>query len=394
MPTLKKAKNRSGKEIENLLRAEETGIYYVKKTKTGKKILFKTTGTDNLTLAIEIRDNMIADWLNDKPLKRAVHGTDIIVEDSVTVEQLCDKFLEDRRISVNHDDPEFRISYKTFQKDKTETNFIKETFGTLPIASVTTKWWTNWYKVEAKKLSRGVRETKRYMSLIFKFAVQTGLLDNEPQFPLPPKRKEKAKGIFTDEEIGKLYGVSDPNVRLLVHLCIENGLRSFEAKRMRWDHIYFSSAQVAEASIENESPKKPSRRIRLSESSTNALRDHKAIQEKAGVNSPWVFPREDDPQLYKGDTFWSKHWNSSMEEVQLPAEKTSYWMRHTYITKAIHEEKKHTQDVSLNVGASETILKNHYAHGNIIHTQGMESVGSRIADLGRKAQKKNKESVK
>lgn len=385
------AKTRKGEKLQNIYVNRETGIYYVNIYREGKR-LFKSLDTSVQDLAVDKSRIMIAEWIKggmEKP-KPGIH----VDAEGLTVGTLCDAFAESRRKGARlPDGHKYKVSKGTLKNSLYAASHIKGLFGHMLVESITEPWWNAWYKKEGQELETDLDRVKRHLTQIFNFGLSDGKIKTTPKFMTPKSNQDDndhSREVFSDDEIRLLYRIKDPVILLLVRLCLENGLRPFEAKRLKWANVDIKNKTL---NIANGIKTKPSRHIYMTATTAEALA---AYKETSG-NSKWLFPRSDDAKLHCDDTFWFKRWNHAIAEVnkevaeahkgkgqpvQIGEEKTAYWMRHTFITRAIHVDKKPTQDVSQHCGVSEATLKKHYCHGKLAHIVGMPSTGDSFAKLG------------
>lgn len=388
---------------ENLIRDQATGIIYVKKYKAGRT-LFRSTGTDKIPLAKSERDRLISEWLQGNPIPKANQPKALSGE--MTMAELCDLFMaamKDRHaqgpVKPNGEKNEYYRPDLTLKKDVSETNFIRKTFGEKRLSEITTPFWENWLETESPKLTRGVTECRRYLSFLFRFAVKKGYISGRPEFPLPPKADpDKSRDIFTKEEIARLFQSKNLIFKLQVSLML-GGVRPFEYMRLPWQRVTEEKGYTW-IDIQNQSPKKPSRRIALAPDTAKLLREYK----KVAPDSPWLFPQRDNPAKFASDTWRILLFREAIAELNSTAKKdkapiidpkkTAYWLRHSFYTYGTHELNQNITHLSTIGGTSEETIRRFYLshQGGKMVTDTVDAIGKGFAGMVRARGKKTKKA--
>ena len=398
MSKWEKARDSKGQEIDSLLRDVASGIYYVKKFKAGRT-LFRSTGTDNLTLAKDIKIKLLAEFLEGKvvPTKAQRQAEEMGQPPSgKTFSALADEFYE-HRVSMNRQPvgTKLHVSKRTLEKDRTELNAVRKLFGNLPVTELTVPYWENWCEKEASKIGRKTQEIRRYLTLLLTFASKRGLIQGVPKLSVIERVDLAAtsRNVFTEEEMRRLYQIDDPAVKLQVVFMYECGMRSFEAMRLTWNRIRVKKG-ITFIDIQNNNPKKPSREIVATETAAKLLTAWKKI----APPSEWVFPSS-----YEGGTHITSDqriadWERAIKRLNatakkgdtiIPAHKTMYWIRHTFYTQAILEDGHNISLVSALGGTSIQTIMRHYTHNRGEHLIALQKErASKIAERTAKKQRK------
>jgi integrase len=105
-------------------------------------------------------------------------------------------------------------------------------------------------RLDVELVARGVTpSTRRQMhavlrSVLFKHAVESGLLTEAPRFPKLPKAGRKIVRALTQEEFARIEQKACPAHRLAFLLAAHAGLRAGEIRGLRWKDVDLKSGHI------------------------------------------------------------------------------------------------------------------------------------------------------
>lgn len=345
-----------------LIRHNPSGIYYVRKFKDGKR-LTATTGTDKLTRARTIRDEMLAEWISGKApdRKKRIH-------------QVCDELeLVLEKEFANGDRRK-----RTFDHDKTYLPIIKKYFGNYQASEIDEKFWADWVRDTGRSLNRTLNDIAKYLSKVLTHAYQQKYINRKPSISNPDKQK-KIELIYENDEIERFIDNAEPDLKDLILIGAECGLRPHENHGLKWEWISFERNRVIITIPESYSKTKKARSLEASENAAVCLR--RRYLKQVG---PYVFPSPKDPLKPISSSHLRKLWGRMKKNAGITAKIKFHWLRHSFFTKALLDAQEPIQKVAEYGGNSPAILMDRYLKNDPARTRSVAgavklNIGEKLA---------------
>lgn len=305
----------------NLVRHLPSGIYYARKYKAGKGRLFKTTGETRKGPAQTIADVMVAEWIGGKRLTGRRYR----------VEDLCDLLLEEletverRKRTRDRDREMLRAESKG-----RSAGVLRREFGGWWVDEIDERTWWDWTRGRGVKTGRRLGDIGKYLSKLLTFAFERQIIPRKPKIRNPdPPRTEKP--TYTIAQIVGFVEKADPELRDLIVIAAESGVRPHEVSELRWEWVAISRQAVVLAFPETFTKTKKARAIRLSAAAAAVVRR----RWKAKGKGPYVFPAPKDPFKPLSDVMRSRLWRRMLARSGLDEGPRFHWLRHTWFTQAL-----------------------------------------------------------
>lgn len=318
-----------------------TRAYYVRKFKAGRGSLFKSTGETTLTRARLVRDELIASFEGRMGAGRRVRIAEA-VEDLRG--QLEKEFLAGRR------------RRRTWDHDRTYLPIITKLFGSFYADEIDESSWNTW-ALEFKG-RRDLFDIAKYLSKVLTFAYARRAIPHKPRIRAPKSAERKIE-IYSDADIRTFAENATPDLRDLIILAVECGLRPHENRELRWEWITFRDG-VAVISLPASFTK--TARGRSLEAGPNASQVLlRRFEKRSGL---WVFPAPTDLRRPISDVQLSKLWRRMLKKAGLRPGPKFHFLRHTFYTRALLDAQVPVQLVSEYGGTSIVTLQKHYLRGD------------------------------
>lgn len=345
----------------NLVLHRPSGIFYARKFKAGKGRFFQSTGLTKKGLAQTKADVMIAEWMGGKNQagKR------------IRMERVIDELDEILEAEAHQRDEHGRVLRRKRTRDKDRTYFpiIKKHFGDLFPDEIDEAYWKRWVLTDGRKLNRTLGDIAKYLSKVLTYAFERKLIGRKPRIKNPDPRK-KTVHTYTPEQIRMFWQHANQDMKDMIVVGGEAGIRPHENKGLRWDWITLPAKGQAKVRIPDDFEKRGiGREIILSKNATEVLRR----RWKTG-KGPFVFPSPSDPTKPISDTRHSRYWRKAVMAVNeklieqglkpFPIGRKGgvkfHWLRHTFGSILLLEQKRALPEAAAYMGNSPKILFDRY----------------------------------
>lgn len=360
---------------QNMIRHIPSGVYYARKSRKGKGRFQKSTGETRKAKAQAIADAMIAEWIHGKKKH----------DRTATVSEILDDL--DTKLENEHKAGERAV--ETRKHDGDYLPIIKEYFGDVPLADLDEAWWENWVLTRGRKLNRTLGDIAKYVSKVLTYALQQKLIDRKPEIRNPDPQK-KGVTTYTQQQIALFWEHGHPDLKDLIVIGGEAGLRPHENRELPWEWVTLPRAGgLAKIKIPDWFEKRrKGREIILSSAATAVLR--KRHKERVG---PFVFSAPKNPNTFLSKGQLSRYWRRSIMAINVKLIKKGldplpvggkdglrfHWLRHTFFTRALLEAGKELPKVAAYGGNSPRVLFDRYMSKDANRTADM--AGSVTLDL-------------
>ena len=134
---------------------------------------------------------------------------------------------------------ELTHSYKTVLSQKTSYNELNKFFHDMPITELTKDKIMGFIQFRLRTSSYAAIRDIQYLSSAFNWGIQKNYLENNQCVGIKrPRLPEKQPIYFTNEEFNKLLEVIDnEDIKDVVLLAVNTGLRQMELLKLRWEQI-------------------------------------------------------------------------------------------------------------------------------------------------------------
>jgi integrase len=332
---------------ENLRRERTTGTLYVHKYKAGRGRLMESTRTKSLSRARAYADTRISDWLT---------GSRGALSRVPSVSDVCRELKAYLRKEVEAEDRRPR----TWEQDQTYLELLRRYFGHVRISEIDEDWWDTWVQFEGRRKNRTLFDVAKYLSKVLTFAHRKKYITRKPTIRNPDAKHKKVDRILSRDALKELREAADPVSALYLVLCYECGLRTSEARCMRWDWLDESDEGLVLTLPESFVKANP-RSLVVSDTAAKLLR-----YRRADSRSPWVFPgvtgTKPETMVQACRRFKKLTARVGVKGVTL------YSLRHAFFTRCLLELSLPIQAVSEYGGTSIKTLQKHYLHGSAQRT--------------------------
>lgn len=381
----------NGKEEPYLQRHTVSGIYYVRRSISGKSPLFESTKTDVLKDAKRIRDELIAEYTTGtkRPGK------------ALTVAEVADQMLKVLEGETRTPDANGRMmrSERTYEKDCDMVPIIKRYFGTMAIDKVTPIFWKDWRIENQSKITQNIFDLGKYLSKVMTFAAERSIIPGRVKIDIPNLDAKKKKHVYTDEQIRALLENADPLLFDMIVYNAPTGSRPEEVLALHWEFVHFQKDGRVLIDLPAWFTKTAKgRRFYVNAKAADMLRRRHKVRDP---RTKYVFPAPKDPLEHCSRKHENRMFRRACEAAGLPDTMTFHHLRHTMYTRTLMEAKLPVQHVSLYGGTSIRTLQKNYLQskpedtamvGEVIDLDLPESVNSQAATTDCK--KRREKSVK
>lgn len=359
----------NGKEEPYLLRHVASGVYYVRKFKSGRGELFKSTGETGITAARGVRDALIAEFetgVRSPGRKRTVAE---VADELFRVLALEAQTVENGRVLRRK---------RTHDKDKSMMPVIKDLFGNVRVEDIDETWWKAWRRKEGRTLERTLFDVAKYLSKVMTFALEQKYIQRQVRIEIPDTATGK-QTIYTDEQVALFYRHACPTLRDLITIEATCGTRVDEARCLRWEWIDLQRGGGVVVNLPAEFTKTgKARSFKLGPQAEDVIRR----RHKARVpGSPWVFPGVKKPEDVLTDVQVSRLWRRMLKRAGIAPGPKLRWLRHTFYNKALLDARMPVTHVSQYGGTSIATLQKNYLKNDAERTKHVgEAVTLKLVD--------------
>lgn len=332
---------------DNLILHIPSGMYYVRKFRAGKGRLFKTTGEIRKGHAQSKANDMISEWLYGKNRLTTY----------APISEVCDKLL----LVLEQDFYDGKRAKKTWEHDRVYLKQVKALFGKMLIAELDETFLDNWTRTTGRKTGKTLGCLFKYISKMLAYAHLHKLIDRKPRIK-DPDPKAADVSIYTSEQIQALLAAADPEMKDMIILGAECGMRPYEIRQLKWDMVEFKKL-VTIRLPEWFTKTRTAREFVVGPSSSDMLR-----RRRKDPGTEYVFPSQLNPHRPVNEMTFSKHWRKLVLAAELPAGSKFHWLRHTFFTRALLEAEKPLPMVAAYGGNSPKILYDRYLSKQASHT--------------------------
>lgn len=346
----------------NLVLNTQTGVYYVRKEKTGKGRLFQTTGFKKKAAAQTKADQMVADWLYGKVKSNKIPY----------VSDICDEMHEVlHQHYLNKDRRE-----RTWEHDRTYLPLLKKHFGTIRVDEFDEERWETWVRTQGKQLNRSLFDLSKYVSKLLTYSYSKKYILRKPIIKNPDKPK-KSGVIYENTDVERFIKHSDPLLRDLIILAAESGMRPHENRELKWEWISIEEDRVTIFLPEDFTKTKNDRSFELSANGSKVIRNR--FQKKKSI---FVFPSPKNLKKPVSSVHLSRLWRRMIQNtnqalahegstLRYPPGLIFHWLRHTFFTKALLDAKLPLAEVAQYGGNSPGILMKRYLQDDPSRTRSV-----------------------
>lgn len=363
-----KKKNEVWEPIESgLIKHIPSGIFYVRKFQNGKRLTV-TTGTDKIGKARTIRDQKLAEWISGK-----------VPDRKAKVAQICDEL--ETVLTKDFENGDRRI--RTLEHDKTYFPIIKKYFGHMNVTAIDEDFWDDWVRMTGRGLGRTLNDIAKYLSKTLTFAYKKKYLNRKPVIYNPDKKK-KSGMLYENGDIENFIQHAEPDLKDLIIIGAECGLRPHENLGLKWEWITFEGG-TAVISIPDEFEKRGQGRTLEASPNASECLSLRLIQR----TGPYVFPSPKSALKSISASHLRKLWVRMKKRAGLPLTTPMrfQWLRHSFFTKALLDSKFELQEVSEYGGNSPEILMKRYLQSDKNRTRRVASavnlnlIGEKLANM-------------
>lgn len=305
--------------FRNLYLNTETGVWYVRKKKRGKKPLFKSTGETQKLRAHTKAELIIAEWMGSKrgPGYKAP------------------LFSEFAKGYLEHLEAEKKLRPKTMVNARLHLNQLIAEIGYIPIDQINEGFYEEWL---AKFRTRTTRKTFNdyavYLGKALRHAYRNELILRLPKFAKTDPKKETGR-VYTQQEIKDLLKDASPDFELQVRLALNCFMRLREALYLSWERVDLSRGLIT---LRAEDVKTGSRTGRGRSFYVNALvltllKRHRERQLAEETETPFVFPSPKDPRRPIDNN--KTAWKTAKRRAGILGRARWHDLRHTALTWAL-----------------------------------------------------------
>jgi integrase len=365
---------------DNLVLHVPTGHYYVRKYKSGKGRLFKSTGETKKGIAQHKADYMIAEWLGNKRKgtgrrKRVSDIRDEVLDHLEKLAMMKDPEGRPMRRRRTADKDRTYLADKTYH-GKPITAPIVEYFGDTFLDEIDEQFWADWVTTSGWKLDRKLGDIAKYLSLVMGYAFDKKYINRKPRFKNPDKHKKRAV-VYEDEDIEKFIEHAEPMLRDLLIIAGENPIRPHELREMRWDFVSFirdaEGVRIAVVRLPDWFTKtEEGREFQLSPQASEVIY-RRFTERNKGAASEFVFPAPKDPLKSLSDVQLSRMWRRMLDRAGITKDIKFHWTRHSAYSKLLLDLGTNIAKVSEFGGTSIATLQKNY----------LRSDHQRTAEVGR-----------
>lgn len=305
--------------------------YYVRFSAKGKKELFEVLeNARTLMDAKKKADERIREYLNEKSV---FHQKKVLFEDFVP-----------RVLAMQ----ESKVKVQTYRKIKGILKRLAIQFNNTRIDEINAENWSEYVK---KRVALGwdVENDHKYMRLTLLRARELGLLTIVPKLEIP-RKSEKIGKEFTDDEIARLYRVSDDSLKLRLLIAISTGMRKNEILNIEFKNINTSRSYI-------DLPKTKTDRPRRVPVSTQII--EKIEELKKTTKSPYLFYQTTDATKPMIPQVHDREWWTARKAAGVKGR--FHDLRHSAITRMLRKGYSIFL-ISKHVGASVKTISKVYEH--------------------------------
>lgn len=314
---------------KNIYEDTESGVYYVRIRRKGKKPLNKSLDTKNYKTAQNLADRFVREYLGHE----AKHREHKLFKDAVA------KFLPSH---------ETEVKPGTYMRTASVIRlYLMEYWQSKLLTEITPGSWNEFIKSEQKKRDRNFSNDKKAMDNILGFAVTEGWLDARPKLNDPSPKSDIGREV-TESEIQALLSTKNERVYAAIALAYGTGCRIGEIVSIGTKAVHIADRYISVTG------KTGPRKVAIGEFVIDAV--------KPLMFGQWLFPRHRDSNRYVSTNLLDQEWQEVKRSVKVDCR--FHDLRHTYITRALGAGHSLVK-VSKQVGSSVRTITKVYEHLNI-----------------------------
>jgi len=338
----------------NLVLHVPSGIYHVNKSVKGKGRLRETTGETAITRARLVAIQKITQWLTGK---RAASGRMLISELCTELEAQLDQDFRngDRRKA-------------TAEKDRQYLKTISKHFGHFFVDQIDEQFWRMWIRNEGRALKIRLFDVSKYLSKVLTYAESIGQITRKPTIENPDRVKRSAQ-VFEPKQIRAFWDAAPLMLKDLIVLGAEVGMRPSETQSLEWGWIVFGTQTLIKLPS-SLTKTKVSREIIVSPNAAQVL-ERRAKESKG---SQFVFHPPRTPERPISRQYVYKLMEEMRKTMKLSkGEVKFHWLRHTFASIALLDQKLPLAEVAAYVGNSPGVLFKNYLAKDASRTASVAS---------------------
>ena len=209
----------------------------------------------------------------------------------------------------------------------------KSHFGSMAVQSITPADVSSFLRSEARKnkmADKTARTQLMVCSMIFRYAVQSGLIPFNParDLEVPRNLKKERRDIASDEDIKRVKEHYDAPFGAFAYWCLYTGLRRNELLALSWDDVDVENRQIrVTKSCFRDTDGKVKAKAPKTQSGVRTVPIPNKLAEKITPGKGLVFPGESG---YMTNGMFERHWKHYVEASGVTC--TPHQLRHAYAT--------------------------------------------------------------
>jgi integrase len=326
-----------GKANSSLYRHPKTGIIYLCMSKVGKGRIQRSTGTDNLSEARRIADEIKFKFLGKR---NPNHGRKLNKE-------LFAEFLQTKEIKAPSTYARIKLCWERLK-------YFLEDVGP---EDITEQWWLGIYiplkRAEPDGKKQKFFNDRKVLRMYLLSLHRQGIIDRIPNL-INPDPETKAGKVFTDDEIERLLKEASNDLKLQILMAYTMGMRKGEILLLALDRIDQRRKLI---SLNSEDTK--TRKAR-----TFAISDvvWPLIEVRLGHPSGYLFPSNtgEGRPVDKGGN--QSAWEGAKSRCRPKVTGRFHDIRHSFLTKAFKTPGANAALICFYAGLSLEVAEKVYLH--------------------------------
>lgn len=345
-----------GSNNDGLFRAENGTIYF-RKYREGKGEICRSTKTTSLERARKRREELMEELWGDAPLK-------------------AKRQIVGELWAVWYEGMEITKSKGTAVSIASSWKHLEAHAGGRFLDEITAEWWTNSYiprKREESGASRKFFNERKWLGMFLKWCDETGKGDRgwkRPKLTNPDPKRESGRA-YSDDEIRRLLEQADWKLKAKIIMGCHHFMRRNEVATLAKDRVDRVNRTIHLRALDTKI-RKP-RTFPYSEQLEQIFVILDAENEKAGINSPFVFPSPVNPDQPIGPDGFKRAWGTAKRNAG-NIKGRFHDLRHTGLTKAFKAKGSNAALICHFAGLSLEEAERTYLHFTTDDLRGVENL--------------------
>jgi integrase len=351
-----------GAQNDGLYRHTITKKIKFRKYREGKGEIDRSLKTSDLTMARRRRDELIVELWGDQPK----------VQRRLTNRELWPTWRDGKAQTK---------SAGTMSSIDASWKNLDPYAGDMFPDEITEDWWLTVYiprKREEPSLRTGkanpdrkFMNERKWLLAFLNHLKRQDVIKKVPNLVNPDPPRDRAE-IFTEEEFGRLLDNADWSLMAKLVMGRDHFMRRSEVAFLTWDRVDRVNRTI-HLRAQDTKIRKP-RTFPYNESLETLFGILKAEQERAGVDSPFVFPSPTDPAKSILKDGFNTAWRNCKRKAKVPARKKFHWLRHTGLTNAFKRQRLGAAQICTFAGLSLEEAQKTYLHFTTDDLRGIENL--------------------